>query len=168
MDEEILFLDRLIKFIESCPFLNATGNITAAQFDPVNQVVVVPFSPNVTQGNGISYNGLSSPTVERFIDGSIIVTNQANFTLNILRQFIDPIFNKETAEFISRFEQWVLTQSLIRKAPLFSIPFYPEELMWADGGFLWNVVQDANIPFAAYQTNIHIRYQTMIESEDDY
>lgn len=167
MDNEILFLGRLIEFIESCPFLNATGSITASPFDPINRVVVVPFDPNVTQGNGLSYNGLSAPIIQPDVMGNIRITNQANFTLNILRQIIDPISNQETAEFISRFEQWVLYQSLRKKAPLFGSRDY-DERMWADGGFLWNVVQDAQIPFAAYQTNIHINYQIELESEDEY
>lgn len=152
MDEEIKFIEPLIAFIESCPFLNTTS-----------KVVVVPFSPDTMQGNGLSYNGLSAPDVRKDTAGDITVINQANFTLNILRHLIDEISNKELAEFISKFEQWVLLQSLKGKAPRFGSTDYDEQL-WADGGFLWEIVQDAQLPYAAYQTNIRVKYMIEIES----
>lgn len=141
--------------------------LTYPGLDPESKIQVLPFSPNVTEGNGISYAGLSAPVFVEDIVGNIEVTYRENYTLDIFRHLGDEISNEEITEFIRDFEKWVSVQSIRGKAPYFG-DTPSRERMWAQNGILFMLQQqDVAVPFAAYRTNIIIQYQEFYESEDD-
>lgn len=140
--------------------------MTYPGIDTGSQISVLPFQPNVTQGQGISYTGLGTPIIGRDVLGNTTITYRANFVLDILRQLIDPISNEEITEFIIEFERWVIEQSIAGHAPRFGNDIDYQETMWAQGGILYMTqMVDTPIPFAAYRTNIIIQYQNIYESE---
>lgn len=140
--------------------------LTYPNLEPGSTIDVLPFSPNITDGNGISYTGLGTPVIERDVTIGSTVTYRASFSMDILRHLIDEISNEEITEFMMEFEQWVIEQSLMGNAPRFGREGY-DETMWAQGGILYMVQQppDVQIPFAAYRTNIIIQFQKFYKSE---
>lgn len=142
--------------------------LTYPGLEPGSQISVLPFSPNVTEGNGLSYTGQGAPAFTDYIDGNTAVSFRESYSLDILRHLIDEISNEEVTEFIRDFEKWVTKQSALGKTPRFGDPNYKER-MWAQGGILYMVqMTDTPIPYAAYRTNIIIQYQELYKESEDY
>lgn len=140
--------------------------LTYPNLEPGSTIDVLPFSPNITDGNGISYTGLGTPVIGRDVEGNTTITYRASFSLDILRHLIDEISNEEITEFIIQFEHWVIEQSIRGNTPRFGHEDY-QETMWAQGGMLYMVqMTDTPIPFAAYRTNIIVQYQEIFLQED--
>ena len=150
-----MIIQRLRDFILTYPGL-AQGS----------QIQVLPFSPNVTEGNGLSYTGLGTPVFKNYVLGAAAVTYRESYSLDVLRDLIDPIENEAVTEFIRDLEKWIVRQSVLGKAPRFGSPDF-QERMWAQGGALYMVNRDAQSPFAAYRTNIIIEYQEYYDESEE-
>ena len=145
--------------------------LTYPGLEPGSEIVVMPFSPNFTQGNGLSYSGLGETSIRNDVMGDAWAVYRESYTLDILRHLTDEIDNEEITEFIRDFEKWIVRQSIFRRAPRFGTDGDYDERVTARGGYLAVVEsKEASIPFAAYRTTITIQYQEhydMYESEGD-
>lgn len=141
----IMFMQKMIDFIETCTFLGIDGTITGA-----------PFQKDIIDGNALMYVGTGKPNPDKFVNGSLLMTKQANFVLQFRRSIIDPIFNVEMADLMAAFEEWVEYENYTGIPPRFSTVIGYNERIWADNGMLLDV--NENPDFMLFQVQLHINY----------
>ena len=149
----IKFMQALIDFIQTCPFLGIDGTITGA-----------PFRKDIMDGNALMYVGTGKPQPQPYTNGSLLMTKQANFVLQFRRSLIDPIFNVEMADFMAAFEEWIENENYTGEPPRFSSVQGYGERIWADNGMLLDVNDDP--VYMLFQVQLHIDYMVFYPQKE--
>lgn len=100
----------------------------------------------------------ADPVRQPYINGSISITRQINFTLNILQHSGVSGQRADTNEFLLDFIAWLDEQDILRNAPVFGDE-PKEERAWAtNGSFIaeW----EGTSPASVYGVQIHKTYTT--------
>lgn len=161
-----------VRYLEKLrPFLaNSQFGITDIRYVPLSQMAMGELRrQNI---NAASYGGQSPVQISKDVIGGGRVQFQANLYLQFVKRFIDEIGNEDDTNFISDFEQWIVYQYMTNRRKIKN-PDYPrfgndsdyDEVLSADGGMLIMSDLTAEAPYALYQVNIRIRYQTIYEKE---
>jgi len=150
----IQFMGALTDFLQSCPLLM-----------DVSDVHGFPFNPATIEGNGLAYTGTPRPQRRFNAVGEVRIEKQANFIFYIQRTWIDEINQKEMADFVAQFEEWVEREDIFGRTPKFSTDIDFNEQMWADNGMLIEI-DDKVQPFKAlYMVQIHVNYGLLFGRE---
>lgn len=151
------FMTPVIDFVNQYEDFQETGSISMI---PIKETSMQP------ENNSMAYMGSSRPTRTQDTLGNIFSAKQANFVLYVKRNLVGEYQNQQLANVIHNFEQWVEFMDITKQTPRFSTDPDYNETMWADNGFIWNVVDETGgvIPFVQYQVQLHIQYQLLFES----
>lgn len=148
--QPIKFVNPLIEFMKKCPFLKDT-DITATTF-----------SPNAIDGSALAYSGTPRPIVQQMVDGSILISKQANFILYLRKPVMDEEFKIEVADTLYNIEAWVEFENYLGNPPRFGYSGGKERI-WADNGMYWQETKTPEI--AEFMVQIHIEYQLRFQGK---